>query len=144
MPDTTEVTQRSEFSCCYIVHNFDETYSLNCHNYKFEATVSGHITASNRIISFEDFKALIDSVIPNSCFLYNVEDQSQKLISQTFSLCGISTLGFGEEISAEIILNQISLMLVQVLKEFSSDLFLKETKLRETSNSYVTWKQEVI
>ena len=138
-----EVSQRVEFSCSYLTPD-DNKYMLNSIHYKFEATVCGMnaYEVTGRVISFEDLKKVIKSIIPDKMFIYDKHDLNQYLISKDFKTCGVFSYAFEGEISTERILEEISLMLVEALSAYP-EVYLKETKLRENSNSYVSWKQEV-
>lgn len=139
-----EVTQRVGFSCSYLTLK-DNKYDLNSINYKFEATVCGdsNYQTEGRVISFEDFTRAIKSILPDKSFIYSRNDLSESELAKAFKKCGICTYSIWESISAERLLNEISLMLVEALKVYPG-VHLKETKLRENSNSYVSWKQEEI
>ena len=137
-----EVSQRVEFSCSYLTPN-NTLYELNSIHYRFEATVCSRLKRlTGRVISFEDFKKVIKSIIPDKAFIYDNTDTNQYLIAKDLKDCGIYSYAFSGEISAERILEEISLMLVEALAAYPQ-VYLKETKLRENSNSYVSWKQEV-
>ena len=139
-----EVTQRVDFSCCYLVNSADYGYELNCHDYKFEATVCGEADKStNRVISFERLLRRINDVIPDKKYLYDKNDEDQYNLVKSLKVLGVDCLAFDSSISAESILEEISLLLVEQLNLYDGNVYLKETKLRETASSYVTWKQEV-
>ena len=138
-----EVTQRSEFSCSYIMKS-GNYYSLNSINYKFEATVSGsNENGSGILISFEEFKRLLKEMLPDGYFIYNSRDIKQQALCREFQSCGIPTKGFKFEICAERLLEELSLILMKDLEQKYEYVTLKETKLRENNNSYVSWNQEV-
>ena len=138
-----EVSQRVEFSCSYITP-CDDIYDLNSIHYKFEATASSlkSYESTGRVISFESFTNLIKSVIPDKVFIYDKTDLNQCVLAKDFKDCGIFSYAFEGEISTERLLEEISLMLVEALSAYP-EVYLKETKLRENNNSYVSWKQEV-
>ena len=139
-----EVSQRVEFSCSYITPCDDDKYDLNSIHYKFEATACGLscYESTGRVISFEEFTKIICSIIPNKVFIYDTKDLNQCVLAKDFKDCGIFSYPFEGDISTERILEEISLMLVEALQSYP-DIYLKETKLRENNNSYVSWKQEV-
>lgn len=139
---SVEVTQRVEFSCSYLVPRGGR-YDLNSVNYKFEATVCGSkaYESTGRVISFEDFIRVIKSILPNKSFIYDKNDDKQKVLAEAFRDCGVFSYVFDGDISAERILEEISLMLVEALHVYPG-VYLKETKLRENASSYVSWKQE--
>lgn len=139
-----EVSQRVEFSCSYLVPA-DNEYYLNSVNYKFEATVSGlqSYESTGRVISFEDFTKIIKSIVPDKSFVYDKTDIKQMVIANDFKLCGVCSYAFDGVISTEKLLEELSLILVESLQVYPG-VYLKETKLRENSNSYVSWKQGVV
>ena len=139
-----EVSQRIDFSCSYVVNLGNNVYQLNSHYYKFEATVANleNYDENGRVISFETLKRIMEQIVPDEMYLYNDSDINQVVISISFAACGFTCYNFDEEVSTERILNYISLTLVDELKKYKN-LYLKETKLRENNNSYVSWKQEV-
>ena len=138
-----EVSQRVEFSCSYITP-CDDSYELNSIHYRFEATACGlkSYESTGRVISFEAFKKLIQGVIPDKTFIYDATDLNQCVLAKDFKDCGIHCYVFTGEISTERLLEEISLMLMEALSVYP-EIYLKETKLRENNNSYVSWKQEV-
>lgn len=139
-----EVSQRVEFSCCYVVVE-SSGVMLNSHQYKFEATayVDSYDPAKNfRVLSFEDFKDLCLQCVPNGMFIYNKLDLGQYVIARSFKDYGVDVLEFDSPISAERICHYISSILLAKLTKAFPSVNLKETKLRETANSYVTWTPE--
>lgn len=138
-----EVSQRCEFSCSYLVPQA-AGYDLNSIHYRFEATVCGSspYLSTGRVISFEEFKKLIKSVIPDKAFIYDSTDENQRAVCEALKNCGIFSYAFSGEISTEKLLEEISLMLDKALDAYPG-VYLKETKLRENANSYATWNQEV-
>lgn len=147
MSANIEVTQRIMFSCAYLMKR--SYYSqLNAHDYKFEATVvrkSGISSYSNpkMIISFENLQSAMADVSFEGCFLFNSANRDEARLAKTFRSCNISTIDLKEDVSAEVILNAISLKLSDKMSE-NFKLYLKETKLREGNNSYVTWQNRSI
>lgn len=143
---SVEVSQRIEFTCCYVLKEGDVP-KLNAHNYKFEATVicPENYENSGRVLSFSEFSKICKDSVPDNCFLYNTEsgDAQEQAIAFAYTQYGIEAQPYSGILSAERILNEISLILLDVLKVEHPEVFLKETRLRETTNSFVTWKQEV-
>ena len=81
-------------------------------------------------------------LIHGNKFIYDKTDLNQCVLAKDFKDCGIFSYAFEGEISTERLLEEISLMLVEALSAYP-EVYLKETKLRENNNSYVSWKQEV-
>lgn len=141
----TEVTQRIDFSCCYLYYN-GSNYQLDAHNFKFEATaVKSVINTENllefsRVLSFEIFRDLMKSVVPDKSFLCSGRSEEQ-LVGKAMKEVGIPVVHYEGPISAEVIINKLSSYLQDLLRQFPG-VELKETKLRETVNSYVSWKPD--
>jgi len=142
-----EVTQRTEFSCCYLDKYIDNTgsekYRLNAYQYKLEATVQGlPDNTSNKLIDFKIFKKILKEASPEGQFLYDVNDQKQVLVTTAFNACNVSCYPIRGSVSVENILKHISQVVDSFIESNYSDVHLKETKLRETASSYVTWRKE--
>lgn len=136
-----EVTKRIDFSCCYVMQEKDNP-QLEAHRYRFEATVTGpdNYEKTGRVIWFDDFRRLCQSSVPNKSFLYCALPESVDTdIAKSFKQYGIPTVGYQFELSTERILNEISLNIVNKLNLSYPGVILKETKLREDGNSFVTW-----
>ena len=131
----TELTQRVDFSCCYLYYDGIK-YQLDANNYKFEATVvktdinSERYLDYSRILSFESLRDIMKSVVPDKTFLYSGNYKA-----------GIPIEMYEGSVSAEVIVNKISLKLKEALRQYPG-VSLKGTKLRETVNSYVSWNPE--
>ena len=144
-----EVTQKIDFSCSYITYRKWENSNtkvptLGSYRYRFEATVVNPLKydEQGRVISFENLKYLLSQVVFDKFFLYDELDHKQDDLVKAFNGIGIATYGFDGEISAEILLERISLRLVEVVERYGLGTMVKETKLRETANSYVTWRKD--
>ena len=141
-----EVTQRIEFSCSYLVFKSGEE-KLNSCRYVFEATVesSRRYQEDGRIISFDDLKELMNKYSLNGKFICRRKDSNAKhfgtLINCFLSLhVPVHQLNCESEISAEKILEYLSLKLDEDISiKYNGIATLKQTRLRENSNSYVTW-----
>lgn len=142
----TELTQRVDFSCCYLYYDGSK-YQLDANNYKFEATViktginSERYLDYSRILSFETLRDLMNSVVPDKTFLYSGNYKEQMVAFAFLDNTDIPTEMYEGPVSAEVIINKISLKLQAALKQYPG-VSLKGTKLRETVNSYVSWKPE--
>lgn len=141
----TEVTKRLEFSCAYI-YKKGNTFKLEAHNYKLEATVSKSdindpkYIESHKVLDFEDLTKAMKSSVPDASFVYELDDPHQVSLAKSFeSDFLIPTFDMPCPISAESLLNTISLMLEEELKPYPG-VVLVETKLRENASSFVSWK----
>lgn len=134
------VSTRIEFSCCYIYQE-SEAPSLNSHRYKFEATVEGlqKYEDSGRIIDFQDLTQVCKWSVPDKAFVYNDDRNSLSFeIANTLRSHGLRCVGYPFEFSTEQFINAISLKLISLLAMIPG-VRLLETKLREDSNSFVSW-----
>lgn len=144
----TEVSKRLEFSCAYVYKRDSEAFSfrLEAHNYKFEATVSKSdindpkYLESHKVLDFEDLTRAMKNSVPDGSFVYEIDDPHQRNLAKSFeSNFLIPTFDMPCPISAESLLNTISLMLEEELKQYPG-VVLVETKLRENASSFVSWK----
>lgn len=142
----TELTQRVDFSCCYLYYDGIK-YQLDANNYKFEATVvktdinSERYLDYSRILSFESLRDIMKSVVPDKTFLYSGNYKEQVVANALYDTAGIPIEMYEGSVSAEVIVNKISLKLKEALRQYPG-VSLKGTKLRETVNSYVSWNPE--
>lgn len=142
----TELTQRVDFSCCYLYYD-GAKYQLDANNYKFEATVvktdinSERYLDYSRILSFESLRDIMKSVVPDKTFLYSGNYKEKMIANALYDNADIPIEMYAGQVSAEVIINKISLKLKEALRQYPG-VTLKGTKLRETVNSYVSWKPE--
>lgn len=145
-----EITQRVRFSCAYIL-KYSSFSELNSHDYVFECTLiqqhaiqDNRASRYNRILNFEDLQSIMMRSVPDKTFIYTnfMDDKGMEMVN-SIKRYGVPCECYDEIISTESILGNISLILVGNLrKEFGDQYSIKETKLRENTNSYVTWKPE--
>ena len=155
-----EVSQRVEFSCCYLYNDPDSTV-LQPHTYKFEATVNCDNSYDNFgvVFSFSRFKQLCKDVVPDGCYIYNTNfdtmilnfsslgksfDKQEELVYKSLRDIGVRCIGLPYMISTERLLSDISSKLIVELKNRYPHVYLVETKLRENTNSIAIWKNEEV
>ena len=146
------VTQRSDFECSYLMKSVESEYTvtnryvLNSHHYRVEVTVSS-ISDFNQenddkcIITFEKLKSIVDSCLPDGCFIYSVDDDSDEMknLRRDLRIMGVKvTELYCLSVSAENLADSIARRIEDKL--FKEDVQLLEVKLRENSDSVVTWK----
>ena len=136
------ITQRSEFECSYIMYSAQEGYQFNSHNYKIEVTVSGEPDNNGVILPFKKFKQCIDEVLPNNSFIFNSNECSDSPSVQIADILkcndvSASPIGYPFSICAE---NLVQYFAMRIQSLLDHRLEVTEVKLRETNNSYVSWK----
>ena len=142
--ENLEVTQKITFECCYVSQPPLSCGPLNAHRYQFEATISNPQSYSDtgRVISFENLKQAMQACSFGGYFLYQANDVLAKAIAEAFENYGVHTKSFKDQISAELILETLTQRLSDIVNNYGLGSIVKETKLRENTNSYVTWKRK--
>lgn len=136
---STYVSQRSHFECSYIYYR-DDKCILNSHDYKIEVTVCAPDRVSPVIMSFEDLKYVISRCIPNHKFLLRGDKNLDSALIDVFSKFDSSIYKiFDNDITAETLVNKIAYDIDSHLSEYG--VILWEVKLRESTDSYVTWNR---
>ena len=137
-----EVTQRVKFKCCYIFRrNYEPEFYMN--EFIFEATVEAQAQYANsgQVISFEDLRGLCKKVVPETCsFLCYESDPVSCEFGEMFEYYDFNKVNYPFEFSTEQFLDNISLKLMNLLAVRFPEVRLKETRLREDANSFVSWK----
>ena len=138
------VSQRVEFSCFYILEEENEP-KLNAHRYVFEATVECPLLykQTNRVLPFAKFRSLCQEVVPDNSYLCsrNLLESDNRFLNLFLAIQNleIPIRTFPDKISTEKILESVSVELHDRLKSIHPEFILKQTKLRENSNSYASW-----
>lgn len=132
------VTQRSEFECCYITNQ-----QLNAHRYRVEVSAEVNYNIDGSItLEFSTFKKLLDSLLPDGSYLYNLNDNIDDVSTKIAALLDsihIPVTGYLFQITAESLCNKIARDLDCELRNHA--VVLKEVKLRENADSFVTWSR---
>lgn len=141
-----DVTQRCNFECFYIMRVFNGNnteYQLNCHNYLFEATVKS-ISNIDIAIPFEDLKDCMKTVVPSNSYVYYRNDTYEPIldIKSNLDALGIKSYPLDNFPCAESLLGFMTQWLQSVLDKKYPGLLVLETRLRESSDSYVTCKRK--
>ena len=139
-----EVSQKLDFTCSYLYKLSNGYNTLGSYRYRFEATVinPNKYDKAGKVITFENLKHLMSQVVFDQCFLYNKYDDEIKFLVDSFDSLSIPTISFDGPVSAEIILERISLRLVEVVNRYGLGAIVKCTNLRENANSCVTWTRK--
>lgn len=145
---STVVTQRAEFESCYLMPVAGQPWQLNVHNYKVEVSVRTSDSAPDTHvgIEFSELKRILTEVLPDGKFLYNINaapDSPEREIAGVFVKYAIPTRSYPFTISAENLVKQIAEDVQERLYALY-DACVDEVKLRETSQSFVTWRRGVI
>lgn len=146
---STVVTQRAEFEACYLMPVAGQPWQLNVHNYKVEVSVKASDSDPDTHvgIEFSDLKRILTDVIPDGKFLYNINaalDSPEREIAGVFVKYAIPTRSYPFTISAENLVKQIAEDVQERLYALLYDACVAEVKLRETSQSFVTWRRGAI
>lgn len=143
MMSKTEVTQRGEFECAYLI-DVDSTYPImNAHHYRIEVTVTGNKLNNGILLEFSKFKTLINEVTPNDCFIYNntLSEGAEHELVQTMLKLNILPVGYPFKISAENLVNHFAAILQTKLDTLYPGIIVDNVKLRENNNSYTSWSR---
>ena len=140
--DTLLITQRVEFECCYITNNV-----LNAHRYKLEASVDARCPMDGAVsIDFREFKELLNGIVPDQTYVYyryESPDACAVKVADILKASNISVLSCPFVITAEGLCNNIAESLLKVIELRKLPIALRELKLRENNESYVTWASRV-
>lgn len=143
----TVISQRSNFECAYLL-SIDSNVPpiFQAHHYHIEVSVSGNINESTGVlISFHKLKEIIDTVTPNNAFIYNSSTtgtDSETRIADAFNHSGIKCVGYNFIPSIENLVNHFAQFIQNILTYEAPGVNVIEVKLRETSNSFASWKQD--
>lgn len=152
-----EITQKVPFECAYIDFSDFEHPELNAHKYVLEATclVDSDVDVG-KMLSFEDFRKVMKSIVPDKCFLKTSIDAcpsrvslySEYLLKANNVFCALSEINIPIEeyhfiITTETLVNHFANKIQFALfdyQTYNSSLLLVEAKLKENNNSYATWR----
>ena len=140
---SVDVTQRADFECAYLMKNFGNQYKLNAHRYRIEVTVVNVRISEGVAIQFEDLQDILKSVVPDNCFVYSNEGEDSLYTNdlvQSFNRLGVRTVGYPFNICAENLVNYFASILQRRISEKYPNVFVMECKLRESNDSYVSWR----
>lgn len=154
MPNT-RVVQRSEFECAYLMpkDKSNRDYELNAHFYKIEATFENRSDVEDFVLDFRICKQIMDSVLPNNCFIYNgravtpngsaytvVESAGEVEVAAAMEKVGVPVKRYDFKISAETLAEYFALRIQRELNAHDlANIQVRELKLRETADSFATW-----
>lgn len=134
------ITQRIEFECCYITNN-----TLNAHRYKVEASAEVRYDLDGHVVfDFREFKRILDAIVPDGTYIYNFSDAIDMpsiSVAAILDKAQIPVLGYGFQITAESLCNQIAYDFERAIEVDKLPIVLKEIKLRENAESFVTWSR---
>lgn len=135
---STLVTRRASFECAYFYKRNGKT-TLNAHEYKIEVTVGAPDRVSAVVISFEELKEAINRSLPkNKILLSRCDDLDSELmiVLERYDVPYDLTMDY---ICAETLVNVIAQKIEDNLSDYG--VILWEVKLRENSDSIVTWNR---
>lgn len=151
-----QVTQRNEFECSYLMK--DNTFRSV--HYRVEVTVEGnqHWIDEGMVIEFTHLSEIVKSVLPDRCFVYQNAPGDSSLSgsnitgSPTYTtemrLAGymqmleIRTAAYPFVISAENLCRAIGERVQDKLNLIEPGVTVVGVKLRETTDSFASWKPE--
>ena len=137
MLNSVQVTQRIEFSCCYV-----ESMRFNIHRYRMEATVVSKHPENGIVIAFETLKQLMKSVVPedNSFLFSRIKTGEQTALKNSLEMNKIAVAVLPVEIlTAETLCSYLARRLQNALDASKQDASVINLKLRETNDSYANW-----
>lgn len=147
----TELTQRCEFECAYIMYStkYDDelrTYitvpELNAHHYTVSVTVAS-TEHTDMIIEFKDLRDIINHSLPDGRFLYNANDpdgSSARIIADAFEKANVLPYKYNFVITAENLVNKIANDIQEMLIVLRhEDVVVTKVVLKETADSATTW-----
>lgn len=134
-----DVTTRTTFSAVYVRDNL-----LNAYQYKLEATVECPQRAEDdkMVIEFAKLQKYMRQASFDNTFLYTSGDKFGLDIAMAMLKSGVGIKEVDYPLCAESICNNIAILLQGILNVKEPGVTLKELKLRETTESYVSWNHE--
>lgn len=128
------LTQRCEFGCCYLYSG-----KLSAYRYKVEATVrsSDPNFSDSMLVDFKRLKTLMESVIEDGSYLYDRHHIIASEIGECLSRYDSYVTSFDKQVSCESICEFYASRLHQIIYPLGMEIV--EVKLRENSNSFVTF-----
>ena len=134
-----DVTTRTTFSAAYVRDGM-----LNAYQYKLEATVECPQRAEDdkMIIEFSRLQKYMKQASFDNTFLYSAGDSFGADIARAMNRSGVQSKEVEYPLCAEAICNNIAVLLQGLLNLKEPGVILKELKLRETNDSYVSWNKE--
>ena len=139
------VTVRTSFEAFYI--DIGDT-GLNCHEYKLEITVNGRqrYIDNGEVIKFEDLRGLVNQIVPNKSYLTPSDmdiNKSQFVYLEAMLTNFVRVYVVNcKKITAETLLNAIVNKIQSILNVEYPGVTIQNAKLRENSNSFVSWELE--
>ncbi len=136
-----DVTTRTSFSAAYV-----RDARLNAFLYKLEATVECPQRAEDNkmVIEFSELQKYMKEASFDNTFMYTLGDTFGQDIANAMMNSGIKVKCVDYPLCAEGICNNIAVLLQGLLDIREPGVTLKELKLRETAESYVSWNREKI
>ena len=134
-----DVTTRISFSAAYV-----RDATLNAFLYKLEATVECPQRAEDdkMVIEFSKLQKYMKEASFDNTFIYTLGDSFGQDIANAMMKSGIKVKCVDYPSCAEGICNNIAILLQGLLNIREPGVTLKELKLRETAESYVSWNRE--
>lgn len=134
-----KVTARTTFCAAYVLDGV-----LNPYQYKLEATVEcpQRLEDDNMVIEFSKLQKYMREASFNNTFLYTDGDECGKAIATAMISSGVNVKRVDYRLCAEGMCNNIAILLQGLLNLKEPGVILKELKLRETNDSYVSWNAE--
>lgn len=134
-----QVTQRLEFSCCYL-----RDTELNAHRYRLEVTVESptNVVASGVVMDFQTLKRYMQALVFDETFLFSRTDLSKsnlKSAYEAFNLEGVKTELVDFDLCAESLCTYFALTLQRTFDEHKLGVNVVDVKLRENNDSYANW-----
>lgn len=130
------VTARTAFSAAYVRDSF-----LNAYQYKLEATVEcpQRIEDDKMVIEFSRLQRYMKEASFDNTFLYTTGDSFGKNIASAMMESGVRIKEVDYPLCAEGLCNNIAILLQGLLNIKEPGVILKELKLRETGDTFVSW-----
>ena len=133
---TVQTCQRSHFECYYLM--MEEVPKMRAFDYKIEVVIE-----SSNTIYFDRIRSLLDQCLPRNCFITNKSNSLSNVLSLFLKSQNLNVydIDSDEEITAELIISDIAkLFISKVQAVYGDTVRVVEFKLRETTDSYVSYK----
>ena len=145
---STLITCRSRFECGYVSNDIHNSPRFHWYSYVIEVSLSGnqYLIDTGRIVEFSEFQHILNSALPDRCFLTSTNTQCwtdlDKDFNDIFVKHGMPVSHMDIEIfSAETLVSYFADKLQVEFDQFLPGVVIEEIRLKETPNSFVTWSR---
>lgn len=149
MSSKTQITQRADFECSYILPLFNR-YELHSHRYRIEVTVEGpqRLEDFGMVLEFDRFKSILNTILPNRSFIYQAGEigdcfdvHLNRVVSELNRL-NIRLYSVPMAPTVENLCSHFASELQSVLDSQEPGVRVVNLKLRESTDSFASWSIE--